>query len=362
MQQKTMNKASIMAYLPALWALALLGLAALLPPSVFYLGLTTLYLLPVMVVLAVYTSGAAGGALIIISASLLNLSAFDARALPATLGYLLPLYGVTLYISAKKPPFFHAVMQTALAYAATVTLLFLALQWAAGGELGSRLTSLLVRRLNALPFRDDLLYALSGAGFISLGAKEAGVPVFIESATEIIFTDAARSELFAQIAARASILMRSLFPSLLTQVALLHLPLSLALAQYLANKYRPSFSSRFPLPDMPPFSKWYIPAGYAGYLWPMAGFYLLSLVAKGALAAPGGMVYAVFVSIFSIQGAAVLSALSRRLTRRFYPRLILMALILMLAPMTLYLMGLMDQFIDIRSLRRKKAQNNTFTL
>ena len=138
--------------------------------------------------------------------------------------------------------------------------------------------------------------------------------------------------------------------------------MGLSAAMYLGRKARNTISPdlpdssdavapTFPLPDMPSFSTWYIPRKISLYLFPLAVGYLMTMFTRGIFQLAGQMMYAVFATVYMIQGLSTASWWLKRMFSSSAIRLVILIIIFFLGQGVLVWIGLFDQFMDIRRLR-----------
>ena len=110
-----------------------------------------------------------------------------------------------------------------------------------------------------------------------------------------------------------------------------------------------------PVPDMAPFSKWHLSRGTGlKVLFLGLGNLLPTLFPNPGMLLAGNMMWATFSSVFVIQGAALMDFFqtrsgSRPMLRRLWP-----CLIYLMVPTLLMILGIADQFLNVRGLRIPK--------
>lgn len=198
---------------------------------------------------------------------------------------------------------------------------------------------------------DYMLYLFENMGLLSIPESLAGVA----SGASLPLPLPLRAELLSQVGNLVSSYLLTLVPVLLTGTNLEMAVMAVALSQHYGRKSRLRRGARdefFPAIDMPMLKKWYVPRrwglGFAllglGYFMP----YLSNAVVPVII---GNMCFSVFSTVFTLQGMAVLNDIQhKRGTGKFWRRALPVLLSLIL-PISLILVGLVDQKSDPRRLR-----------
>ena len=336
-----------------LLTLAPVLLVSSLPFSGLYLITFTLFLMPA----AMLVISSAGGwltALICLAAIAgIHGTVFGAAGILITVAYLLPTTAAFLWCLDTDTAFIRTAPLLLFIYAASVTIVYLMLQSMTGGELFLFAADKMEEALNDYQQKDTILYTLWKGGFLSLSGLAEGTPVFDESTAALTLLPNIRLEFYAQLRTRVSIWMRALIPTLLSSYSLQLSSLALGFAVHVRNRI--IVRENVPM-QMPPFTTWHIPRTAARYLWPLVIGYFMGRMANETLAYTGQMMYAVFNTVYAIQGAAALYwwLRGRRVGMGIGKALVL--IVLFILPPVLFWMGLADQLLDFRRLRQVPEQ------
>lgn len=336
-----------------LLTLALALLVSSLPFSALYLIIFTLFLAPPAMLVISAAGGwlAAMACLTIIAA--VHGNSFGGPGIVIVLAYLLPAAAAFLWCLDTDMAFVKSATLLLIVYAASVTAVYLALQSFAGGELFNLAANTLEETLDNLPQKDTILYTLWKSGFLSLSGFAEGTPVFDESTAVLTFLPNVRDEFYAQLRTRVSIWMRALVPTLLSSYSLQLSSLGLGLAVHIANKV---VQKEAGILKMPPFAVWHIPKTASRYLWPLVIGYVMGRMASDTMAYTGQMMYAVFNTVYVIQGSAALYWWFRSRSVGAAIGKVLVLMVLLILPPVLFWMGLADQLLDFRHLRHMPDQ------
>jgi hypothetical protein len=115
-----------------------------------------------------------------------------------------------------------------------------------------------------------------------------------------------------------------------------------------------------PVPDMAPFASWHLSrsTGFKVLLLGLGNF-LPSLFPNPGMLLAGNMMWAAFSTIFVIQGAALMDFFQTRGGNRPVFRRLWPCLLYLLVPTLLMILGIADQFLNIRGLRTPKEREES---
>ena len=110
--------------------------------------------------------------------------------------------------------------------------------------------------------------------------------------------------------------------------------------------------------QMPSFSTWYLPRGWGLLLAvPAIGLMMRTLGTSVAERTVGGILAALFLSVYELQGVAVMDFVQKKSGRSLGGRCVFTVILLLLAQFLFVIMGLIDQVMNIRHLRPAEPQN-----
>lgn len=261
--------------------------------------------------------------------------------LPSYLGFL------PLRYSQRRAVSFSAV--TLLCIAAVIIsalLMLMRLSVLLGGPLFSQLAEWVVNRLQGSFSGDALLYRLVSAGYLELPAAYGQIAGF-KVGSMIWLTPPLQQELINMLRLRLYEDISSYLPMLLMQGAIvIGLFSSIRVYNTVLRKVKP---------DAPPqlFRTLDIPRRAQGYLLALAiGTAITSFSADPVVSLVCLLMYAAFSAVFELLGAAVLVfILARRKPKRAVWYGILAALLYVLFPLALFLLGVADQLMHLRAAR-----------
>ena len=330
-----------------------------------YAALAVLFLLPVACCLA----GAVGGALpmtLDAAAGLLAMArAFGSRGAALAAVYLLPVLAAFLCVIRFRVPFWKGCAVLIGTHIVALSAAYLLLQRWAGGDLYTVAGQNVANVLKAIESGDSLLCQLYSMGVLDLRSDMAEKALRPSLFGNGYMLDAqAREDLLLSLSALVTNSLQMLVPSVLVSqsilggVGCLLLPLRFGyLAEerraFLSDEAAPAAGVRFPDLGMPPFSTWHLPRGVGWQVGAaLAAGYLLRMSASPTAALAGTVLYAGATAVFSIQGAAMVNFLQKskgtpRVWRVIVP-------LFLLAISVLVFIGIADQLMNIRGLRKPR--------
>ena len=296
------NKSAMMATLAVAVFILILYSA---PYSPMYLSISTVFLFPILLFILSGRGGLQAALTGFILMAVANYLRMGLLALAMSTVYLLPVTMVLLYCLAKKITFLKTVIALAITYTLSVLLLYVALN--------------LVTNNQAYALAVE--YIMVNNGLLSLSGLAENTPIFDETTRDIVFLPNVLTELYAQARTRLDLLLRSLPPSLMTSFGIMLSSMGLyagiAFNRRKIPNQTPEEQSRYiasPLPETPPFSMWHISRMMSLYLLPLAVIYLITMGMGGTMRLAGQMMFSVFTTIYSIQGLSVVNWWLRKFT------------------------------------------------
>ena len=287
--------------------------------------------------------------------------------------YLLPVFGVFLYVHGKKIPFFKGCAAQIITHMLAAACIYLYLQQLLDQQLYRSAADGVMTFLAAQPDCDSLLYMIWQQGFISLTTerKEELAALVLQSGVSGSFTLSweIRQEMLLSLGSLAEELLFELtlmfftLQAVLSGVACMLLPQRFGKLLHARQKYmaaEEALVSPFPDLEMPPLSLWHIPRGMGwkiGVAW-LLGSLLQSMDAASGVQIAGAILHHCTTGIFAWQGAALLNFTQKaRGTRRIF-RVLVPLLLLVLG--VLPYMGIFDQIINLRGLRKPPEPKEDF--
>ena len=341
--------------------IVLLAVSAFAPP---YLLTAIVFIFPIYLQMLLRVAGPvpAGASLLIISLAVLQRINLPASIF--TLSYLavpLLIYAYCLY---KKLSFDKTVLAIVLGYSVIVLILYTLTFRLLGNAPFDVLSDQMIQGLSVMPERDGLLSASYQYGLLALPAHLAENPLIETTQGVWTFAPEVLSEFYKQIAARTSLWLRVLVPSLISSYSLYVGLGGVFLSNYYGKRqaqrraFRQNETPALPEPDYPEFSKWYIPKALVVPLWVMGGISIISrLSSQPGLMLAGSMLYNIFASFFSMQGLSFINHFQKiKGTKPAFRGLTIAALALIL-PQAALILGMFDQFNDSRKNKDKSTQN-----
>lgn len=348
-------------------------LLSLNPITGLYALLMILVLMPAGTCLAALTGGVAPAFAGIAASVIASTKVAGTPGLICACIYLLPVFAVFLYIHGKKVPFFKGCVGLIITHILAAAGVYLYLQQLFRQQLYITAADSLVQWFSSLPECDSLLYILYQQGFIPLTneMREELSALLTQPDFKgvLILTEDIRQEMLLSLGSLTEELLFDLtlmlftLQAVLSGVACMLLPQRFGKILYTKQKFlarEDAVLPAFPDLDMPPLSLWHIPRGMGwkiGVVW-LAGSLLQGMDAAQSIRIAGAILYHCTTGIFTWQGAALLNFTQKaRGTKRVFRVLIpLLLLILGVLPY----MGIFDQIINLRGLRKPPEPKEDF--
>lgn len=364
------GKAALISALLLAVPILLLSLDPIL--GVYAIALIAL-LMPAGVCLAALTGGIAPACAGIAASVIACAKLAGTPGMICVLLYLLPVFGVFLYIHGKKIPFFKGCAAQIITHMLAAACVYLYLQQLFNQQLYRTAADGVMAFLATQPECDSLLYMFFQQGLISLTTerKEELQALLLLSniSGTLTFSPEIRQEMLLSLGSLAEELLFELtlmfftLQAVLSGVACMLLPqrfgkLLHAKEEFLAQEG--ALPAPFPELDMPPLSLWHIPRGLG---WKVGGVWLVGSLLQGMNAAQGiqiagAILHHCTTGIFAWQGAALLNFTQKaRGTKRVF-RVTTPLLLLILG--VLPYMGIFDQIINLRGLRKPPEPKEDF--
>ena len=274
--------------------------------------------------------------------------------------YALPVLIAFFVMIRLRVPFWKACAGMILVHLASASAAYLLLQRLLDGSLYPAAAEAAVNALKSLEYGDALLFEFYQTGLLSL-PDSLRDQVLVETIDGAVLSAEAKKDLLLSVYSLVETMLKSLVPRVLVQqsilggVGALLVPIRFgALARERRAQTAAGTAGDPPFPDlgMPPLSLWCIPRGMG---WKVgvalaAGFLLQSMAGSAAGATAGVILYAAAAAVFTVQGAALLNFMQKSRGTRRIARVIVPCLLLALG--ILPYLGIFDQIINIRGLRR----------
>ena len=341
-------------------AVPLLALA-LTPLTGVYAALLTLLALPTACCLTAMTAGLAptlvGAAAGI--AAMYQVGGGMGAGLAAI--YLLPLLGAFMVLVARRVPFWKSCGVMIGLHVVTLTAVYLILQNSTGGSLYSAAGDGVAAFLDSWELGDTMLYQAYTMGLLTLPDSLAG-SMLVQVTGGYALAAAARADLLLSARAFIESMLASAVPSLLVSQSILGGVCSLLLPLrfgFIAHERR-AFKAEQPVGDfpdlgMPPFQTWHLPRGIG---WQVGAALLLGRVLSGltnvspSITLAGSLLYAGASALFIIQGAALVNFMQKAKGAKRFWRVAVPVFLMALS--LLKFIGIMDQLVNIRGLRKPR--------
>ena len=362
-----------------IWSAALAIPTLLLSRSVLgglYLAMILVFLTPI----ALCVAGLCGGALPMGVGTLAALAVMQmlagGKGFTLAAVYLLPIVGAFVWIVTRRVPFWKGCAVMIGVHIACFAAAYALLQGWFGGRLYQSAGDAAVSAIEQWEMGDFLLFEMFRGGLIDLTSQQAAELQQSLSAAELFggglrLPQEVRKDMLLSVQALVSGRLESLVPGLIASqsilggVGCLVLPLRLG---YVAQEKRQFAAEAGPedeadatekravdFPDlgMPPLRTWHIPRGIG---WQVGAALIAGLVLRNvetpALAVAGMILYAGASAVFTLQGLALLNFMQHMRGRKRVWRVII-PLLLMLTRI-LSLLGILDQVINLRGLRKPR--------
>ena len=267
--------------------------------------------------------------------------------------YLLPAFLTMHVLSAKRVPFpLSAICMTAALVLSQVAIyVFLqarfehnayralaeaaAQAFRAEGELGDA-ALIMLNRAGLLPISSDFegSTALNPLGGLS---------------------DAAREDLLGSLQAYIIAYLSVFVPSMISGMSIYEGALSVygaARCEEAALRGQDPFQKGDSLSlQVPPVRTWHLPRGWGWKIGVFAVGFLLVRLENQTVQLLGRVLMEVFTAVFTLQGIALVNDVQAKRGHRKWARILAPALLLLIAPSALWILGCADQIMDIRGLR-----------
>ena len=268
---------------------------------------------------------------------------------------LVPAAAFSVYSYERKLPFWHSVgVCTGLLLGAGILALWM-LNALSGGDVATALRALLdpLVQSASVPETDATLRMLAGMGLVRM--PDSALPAVQAGAATL--DEPVRQELIKQFMFTSENLLRQSLPSQVLQGAIFGGVLSVAWPRRVAARYATQME---PAP-LPPFHEWFIPTHLfrpVGLI--VGGVALLTLMSGApAMISLADVLWAGGSAVVALQGGALLAFLMRKGGVRAPLRMAAVMALLCLLQYALLLLGLADQFLNLRMLR-KPPQDSLF--
>ena len=288
--------------------------------------------------------------------------------------YVLPILAAFMIVVSLRVPFWKGCAAMIGVHVAALAGVYLFLQARAGGDLYHSAAAAAVTALENWEMGDSMLYQFYAMGLISL-PENLSENMVLPVLGGYTLSAAAREDLLLSVRTLVQSALTSLVPNLIVSqsilggVACLLLPLRFGFvaaerraflregppeeAEEDAEDESKKPGLDFPDLGMPPLSQWHLPRGVGWQVGAalIAG-YLLRGSGNASAAIAGIILHAAATSVFTIQGLALVNFMQKaRGTRRFW-RIALPIVLLLFS--VLSLLGILDQIVNIRGLRKPR--------
>ncbi len=273
--------------------------------------------------------------------------------------YLLPFLALNAFCFLRKIPFWQAAAAHAVLLAAVQTAILMVFRQMVGGDLFIGGADYLVDQVAASPYGDLILIQLYQSRLLNVPEElvtgpKALLEAFYASLTTSLLTASVRTELLNGLRTLLQSALYALLPSTVIKNAILAGVFGMAFPILALRK------KAVILMEMPPFSTWHLSrrAGMQMLVLGLGGMLPYVASSQGIMLA-GNMMGAAFSTVFAIQGAALLDFVQKKNgTRRFWRR-VWPCLIYLMVPTLLMIMGIADQFMNIRGVRVPKDKEES---
>ena len=292
-----------------------------------------------------------------------------------TLGYLAPTWLLFLIFYWQKTRWPWAAGGMILCQVISQAAMFLILNRMAGGELFARAGELIADAMAKSDMGDMLLISMANYGFIGLSGDLADGAVLL---TEMGYTltDPARQELLLSLRSLIHSLMSALLPGMLISHSIETALLSHVWPRHCMERESMTAKSAqnetdsapdaknenaaapeteaafsFDADHLPHISKWHLPRPWGLRFGILGAGYFLASARNPAIAMLGQMFYALFTTVFSIQGLAAMNFVQHKKGTKYAWRVALPLVLTLLLPNTLMFLGIIDQVTNMRGLR-----------
>lgn len=274
--------------------------------------------------------------------------------------YLIPFGAVNALCFIRKIPFWKAVALHISVLVVSQTLILAIIRTALGGDLFWGGAEFLVNQLSKSPFCDQVLLWFYQLGLLSVpeemvsGTRAVVESLFTTLLTQNILTATVRTELLNGLRTLLESFLYSYLPNTAISNSIMAGVFSVALPVASGRK------DGFPTLDMPPFSAWHLSrrTGIRVLLLALGGA-LPYLIPNVGILLAGRMMSAAFSTVFILQGAALFTFIQAKQGTRVFYRRLFPCLMYLFIPQLLMILGLADQFFNIRGLRKPNTREES---
>ena len=362
------------------WRAAVIGALAVALPLLFlsatpltgiYAAMLALLLLPAGLCIVGITGGLApmllgAGAGI---AAMFLLAGQPGALLAAV--YVLPILAVFILLFQFKVPFWKSCAAMIGVHVAALAGVYLLLQQLTGNNLYVVAGDTVMRALENWELGDTMLYQFYATGMIALPEHLAENALVQSGATGIVLSAEARADLLLSTRSMVQSTLALLIPNLIVTQSILGGVLCLLLSirfGYIAEERREFLKNPpsdlegkapemrkpdFPTLGMPPLSLWHIPRGMGWQVGValIAGNFL-QMSASAPLVIAGIILYGASTALFTLQGAAMINFMQKTRGVKRHWRIIVPILLMMVS--VLSFVGIFDQIVNLRGLRKPR--------
>ena len=266
--------------------------------------------------------------------------------------YLMPYAVLHAVCFSRRIPFWQTAGAHVALLAGCQTAVLLILRPYLEGNLFSGGAEFLVQQISASPYGDQILMQLYQSRLLSVPEE---MVTGVRALMEAIFTapgalmPSVRTELLNGLRTLLENTLYTFLPATVVNNAILAGVFGVAFPIVSARK------RKIPVPEMAPFAAWHLSrsTGLKVFLLGL-GNLLPALFPNPGMLLAGNMMWAAFSTTFIIQGAALLDFFQTRGGNRPVMRRLWPCLLYLLLPMLLMILGIADQFLNIRGLRKPK--------
>lgn len=283
--------------------------------------------------------------------------------------YLIPIFIAFLVVHRLKLPFFKGCAAMMLTHIIAAAGVYLYLQQLFNQQLYRAAADGAMQWFSSQEGGDTLLYMLYQHGLIPLNTEMKEEMQALLPTIPFALSPALRQEMLLSLGAMTEELLFEMtlllftLQAFLSGVACMLLPQRFGKLLYAKQQFLAGEGAVLPpFPDlkMPPLSLWHLPRGIGwkvAVVW-IAGSFLQSIQADQSIQIAGAILNNCATAVFTWQGAALLNFVQKaKGTRRAF-RVLLPLLLLVLG--VLPYMGIFDQIINLRGLRKPPEPKEDF--
>ena len=267
--------------------------------------------------------------------------------------YYLPSLAAFVLLSLRfRQPHPRPALILAVTVALSQTVLYLMLQSALDGKAFQIIADTAAETIRESDWGDTLLYLLNDSGVLPLTVNAENA-VTIQDGLYVL-SDTVRDNLLSSLVLLIENALEIIIPALLVGNSIYLGALISAFPLGWAKRLNPALEKEMPLPDklMDEFRHWYIPRkwGWQMALLGLLGFILMQMEAP-ALYTLGNIFFQVFSGVFTIQALALINSRQWDKGRHTWWRVLLPVILMWFLSSYIWIVGLVDQAADFRSLR-----------